>query len=268
MLIEALKEWRSWGLESKPQLVKEFTGGQNHHTGLITIGRRHYVLKVFNHSFERAIAAERLASDLKISPKLLYAANNIALFDYIKVQARPEITLTELAQTLARVHACDASSLGTLNILSVYDDYLFTAYKTTRSWHQAMLPALEHFIDDSTPWCFCHNDLVQENCLVADKLVLIDWEFAQQHNPWFDLAAVVLYFRLDHQDASDFLRFYKRGWQNKTQDTIFYTSQVALLWGDLLWNMHKFGKKYRINNPHRFEQLGQLAAKLNIDLAP
>ena len=266
MLIEALKNWPDWGLQSEPKLIEVFATGQNHHTGLIAVGEQRFVLKVFTHSFERAIAAERLASRLEISAKLLYASNNVALFDYIQCQATPEITLVELARALSKVHDHDASSLGTFNLTDAHDRYLSTANETTIAWHQALLPALTSFINDPTPWCFCHNDLVQENCLVADKLYLIDWEFAQQHNPWFDLAAIIIYFKLNDQDAGDFLNRYKAGWHQQRQNSIFYTSQIALLWTDLLWNMNKFGNDYHDRNPKRFEQLAQLALKLGIKL--
>lgn len=266
MLKETLEHWADWGLPSKPQLVEAFPTGQNHHTGLISVGRQHYVLKVFTHSFEHAIAAENLASGLRVSPKLLYANNNVALFDYIQKQDTPEITLVELAQTLSKVHKQDASSLGKFDLLRFCNNYLSEADDVTHAWHQALLPALTSFINDSTPWCFCHNDLVQENCLVADKLYLIDWEFAQQHNPWFDLAAIVIYFKLNDEEAGDFLNLYHAGWHQKSQDPIFYTSQVALLWTDLLWNINKFGNHYRGENPQRFEKLRLLASKLSIEL--
>lgn len=270
MLVEALKHWRNWGLPSEPRIVEIFASGQNHHTALIAVEsgkhEQRYVLKVFTHSFEHAVAAERLANTLSISPTLLYANDNIAVFDYIQSQATPEVTLAELAQTLSKVHGCDATSLGEFNLLSFCHGYLSNADEITITWHKALLPALTDFVNDPTPWCFCHNDLVQENCLVADKIVLIDWEFAQQHNPWFDLAAIILYFKLDHRDAGDFLNLYKTGWQKKQYEAIYYTSQIALLWADLLWNMHKFGNDYRDKNQPRFERLSQLAAKLDIDL--
>jgi len=267
-LASSLKHWKSWGLNTKPRLIKTFTSGQNHSTGLIEVGNDRYVLKIFDHSFEQAMKAEYLANQLNVSPKVIYAGDNVALFDYIPSAAVPEITLVELAQTLAKVHSDKATSLEKFDLLTFCQTYLGTADELTLAWHQTLLPALNHFVNDSTPWCFCHNDLVQENCLINDKLYLIDWEFAQQHNPWFDLAAIVVYFRLDEQQSSEFLNLYQAGWQKKMQDHIFYTSQISLLWGDLLWNMHKFGNDYRTDNTDRFDRLIQLAAKLEIDLTP
>lgn len=265
-LTSALRDWRRWGLDDEPRLIKTFTNGQNHNTGLISAGGQRYVLKIFSHSFERAIAAERLANQLDISPTLVYAANDIALFDYITSPADPEITLLELAQTLAKVHKEPALGLEQFDLLRFYDEYLTTADDITRAWHKALLPILNDFIQDPTPWCFCHNDLVQENFLTGDKLYVIDWEFAQQHNPWFDLAAIILYFKLDRHSAREFLELYQAGWSEKLNYAIFYTSQISLLWGDLLWNMNKFGNDYRSKNKPRFERLEKLAAKLDIEL--
>ena len=266
-LASSLGNWRRWGLSEKPVLVKTFTSGQNHDTGLIEAADQRYVLKVFRHSFKRAMAAERLANQLDVSPKLIYADSNIALFEYIESPAKLEITLLELAQTLTKVHSSNAAKLEKFDLLKAHNNYLSTADGTTKDWHRTLLPALNEFLNDQTPWCFCHNDLVQENCLIADKLYLIDWEFAQQHNPWFDLAAVIIYFKLGDQDAGDFLNLYKAGWHQKMRTSIFYSSQVALLWTDLLWNMNKFGNDYRDRNWRRFEQLRQLASNLGIRLA-
>lgn len=266
-LTDSLSQWRDWGLTEEPQLLKVFTSGQNHHTGLIEVGEQQYVLKVFTHSFERAMAAERLANQQGVSPNIVYAANNIAVFEFIPSPPKPELTLGELAKTLSTVHDAKADSLGKFDLNGFYTVYLCTADTLTRAWHQALLPALNEFINDPTPRCFCHNDLVQENCLVSDRLYLIDWEFAQQHNPWFDLAAIVVYFKLNLEDATEFLGRYKSGWQEQVSERIFYTSQIALLWADLLWNMNKFGNDYRSKNPRRFERLQVIASKLDIDLA-
>jgi len=43
--------------------------------------------------------------------------------------------------------------------------------------------------------CCCHNDLVAENLISGSSLVLIDWEYACENDPLFDLATVVE----DHQ---------------------------------------------------------------------
>ena len=47
--------------------------------------------------------------------------------------------------------------------------------------------------------CFCHNDLVTDNVIVADdrRLYAIDWEYAAMGDPYFDLAVIVEEHGLD-----------------------------------------------------------------------
>ena len=56
--------------------------------------------------------------------------------------------------------------------------------------------------------CLCHNDLVFGNILEAGRLILIDWEYAGQDDPWFDLAVVVQHHQLDRKLSSCFLSAY------------------------------------------------------------
>lgn len=46
--------------------------------------------------------------------------------------------------------------------------------------------------------CCCHNDLVAENIVTATGLIFLDWEYACDNDPLFDLATIV-----EHHELSD-----------------------------------------------------------------
>lgn len=52
--------------------------------------------------------------------------------------------------------------------------------------------------------CCCHNDVIAENVVAADKLKLLDWEYACDNDPMFDLASLIAFHDLDAK-ASDTL---------------------------------------------------------------
>lgn len=267
MLKQALENWLDWGLPEKPSLIRLFNNGLNHHTGLIESAGERFVLKVFEHSFSRTIAVEYWAAELAISPTLYVAANNIALYEFIEDQGYTVASLNSIAQTLTTTHQSPAPLTEKLDLFSVCDTYLSNANTGIYQWHSALMPLLTEFIEDPTPWVFCHNDLVTQNCLFkSGSTVLIDWEFAQHNNPWFDLAAIIHYFKLNDSQAQTFLSSYKPGWQQKIKDRIFHTSQIAVLWCDLLWSMQTLGADYQSKNAARFAQLRKLSLKVGVEL--
>ena len=271
MLEQALSHWQQWGLSEEPRFIRYFTEGKNHTTGLIESADHRYVLKRFNHSIDGAIKAQRHAAEYGIAPNVYYHDAQLCLMDYI---AHTPPSLEQLARALNVLHTQVKCNAPNLDLILFYDEYLVGAPETLKRQHQTLLPILNEFINDPTPWCFCHNDLVNENCLGATQLtttnieggasntaVFIDWEFAAQHNPWFDLAAIVLYQDLNDVQAAQFLHAYK-GWKINAERRIFLTSQIALLWGDLLWHICNFGHSYQAENTHRFAKLDTLIAKL------
>ena len=270
MLNSALEHWQDWGFSSKPILLNTFKQGQNHCTGLIEVVNKRFVLKVFQHSYKRTINAERWANTLDLSPKIVYAANNIQILDYIDDQGFSEGTLPVLADAIQAMHSARYAPTTEFDLLGFANEYLQQAGASTLAWHQQLLPILNDFIADLTPWVFCHNDLVVENCLFSSQgnAVIIDWEFAQPNNPWFDLAAVILYFKLNKTQAKKFLDNYQTGWSNKMGERIFISSQIAVLWLDLLWNLKQHGVSYRAKNQPRFLELMALAEQLGILLIP
>lgn len=260
MLDSALDQWRELGLMARPKLLNTFTDGKNHHAGLIDVLGDKQVIKVFVHSIDRALQAQRQAAEYGLAPNILARFKNSVLMEFFG-DGPPEVE--QIAEALSVLHSRPPASEDGLDLRLLYEQYLHKSDEQLRLKHQTLLPLLEEFVDDSTPWCFCHNDLVIENCVSKhSKAYFIDWEYAAQHNPWFDLAAIILYRRLNRDQSRVFLRTYA-GWDSKVDDRIFLTSQVALLWADLLWHVDKYGLEYQSTHQSRFTQLNDLAHELN-----
>lgn len=251
--------WQSWGLKEKPTLVKQFTDGKNHTTGLLQSAGEFYVLKQFNHSAVTAVHAQQAAAQHGIAPRIVFHDQDLCVMEYVP-HSKP--SLDQIALSLNTLHTdvkCEASGL---ELMTFYDEYLSTAPENLKKQHGSLLPIVKEFINDPTPWCFCHNDLVTENCLADNKTaIFIDWEFAANHNPWFDIAAIILYQDLDQNRAKLFLQSY-RGWQSKIEERIFLSSQITLLWADLLWHVNNYGSEYQRKESSRFEKLQRLSRQL------
>jgi thiamine kinase-like enzyme len=59
--------------------------------------------------------------------------------------------------------------------------------------------------------CCCHNDLVAENIIATPGLMFLDWEYACDNDPFFDLATVVEHHELDDAQVTRLLNAYLGG---------------------------------------------------------
>ncbi len=57
----------------------------------------------------------------------------------------------------------------------------------------------------------CHNDLVVENVISSSRLMLLDWEYACDNDPLFDLASLIGYHNLTEKTAQELLSAYAGG---------------------------------------------------------
>jgi thiamine kinase-like enzyme len=283
-----LNNWQEYGLASMPVLDHTFSAGLNHSAYLLhfenlnnAADRPHMekvVLKIFSIAMPNAIFAQSGAAELGLAPEIIFInkEKDLVLMEYIETPFLGSNTigndeLAQLGSALQRLHSAPTQALcerlGDFDLLTFCGTYFSGLDDNILEIHKKIKPVLDAFIDDPTPWTLCHNDLVQENCFINQGQVsFIDWEFAQRHNPWFDLAAIVMYTDLSLEQATLLHENYKEGWGSKTDSPIFYQSQCALLWGDMLWHLDKFGMSYSSSMTHKWHSLGALGERLSVDL--
>lgn len=80
----------------------------------------------------------------------------------------------------------------------------------------------------------CHNDVVAGNVIANSSLRLIDWEYAADNDPLFDLACLIGYHDLAHAEADTLLTAYQGGVDVETRERLAQQCRVfdALQW---LW---------------------------------
>ena len=69
--------------------------------------------------------------------------------------------------------------------------------------------------------CCCHNDLVAENLITTPDLMFLDWEYACDNDPFFDLATIVEHHEMSESQVTVFLNAYFGGdglrWRNNLE---------------------------------------------------
>ena len=82
--------------------------------------------------------------------------------------------------------------------------------------------------------CCCHNDLVAGNIITAPEVRFLDWEYACDNDPLFDLATVVAHHELTSRQADFLLGCYFDGdgerWREKLERQMTLYNALVWLW--------------------------------------
>ena len=220
-------------------------GGQTNRTWFVEVDGRRAVLKVdseprgapFNERKEEA-RIQGLAAERNVANQVLFANETVYLTEFVDgdvwtmQHVTDESKLIELAQALKRVHSMpltgrhfDAPGAARQYLENIGDadpQVANRCFETVQSTH---LP------ENLT---FCHNDLVAENILDAGGLRLLDWEYACDNDPLFDLATVISHHGLSEEQANALLDAYFDGdgtrWQAQLVAQVHLYEALYWLW--------------------------------------
>ncbi len=82
--------------------------------------------------------------------------------------------------------------------------------------------------------CCCHNDLVAANIIATPDVMFLDWEYACDNDPMFDLATVIEHHQLSDRLALRMLDAYFGGdgerWRNKLAEQQLLYRALYWLW--------------------------------------
>ncbi len=174
------------------------------HKNAIDLNRRRE-LSILGYAADSGLAAEVIFSDVDEGILLsAYITGRIwevsDLDDYAKLEA--------LSALLHEVHALPAcgSSFDKSRFARNYVDNL-TSLDGLHSFGVRCQEIIES-IDGSGVMCCCHNDLVVENVISSSRLMLLDWEYACDNDPLFDLASLIGYHDLSSKQSQNLLSAY------------------------------------------------------------
>ena len=217
--------------------IKEFSKlkeqGYGNINDLIKTEDKKYLLRKFKHDSNRKkeFYLQNLAHKKNIGAKalLLDEEKHLMICNFIEGKHQSTLnqqTLKKLAITLQKLHRINVP---------------LKAYNFKSSFKLKDKKALEAFkvIETFKPeYVLGHNDLHSKNILFAKRIFFIDWEYAGKTDRYFDLAAVILEFKLNKKDERTFLLSYF-GRQGKAKRKkleafkIIYTTLWTVWFGNL-----------------------------------
>ncbi len=206
--------------------IEELKGGLTNRTYQLRRGDDHYVLRLnarqsdsfqFDRSSEIRILGE--ASKSGLSPQVIHAdeVRGILVLEFLhgrtwqEEDIRDHRNLEALAGLLRRVHElprCE-NRIDYSAVAASYEKYL----KKRHGLHSFAMRCVEIIdcIPVSGEVVCCHNDIVAANVIENSGISLIDWEYACDNDPLFDLASAIGFHNLDETRTAVLLDAYTGG---------------------------------------------------------
>ena len=201
---------------------RQLDGGLTNQSWLVEVNEVRGVLKIdetvrgapFNQRHDEA-RIQRAAAESGIANRVLYVSDRFYLTEFVDGRIwcsedfEDDDNLRRLVRAIRELHALP--STGRLfDPVTAAERYLSNIVnadpeRTTR--------CIERIRSMPTPAsvCCCHNDLVAENILSVDGLRFLDWEYAADNDPLFDLATIVAHHRLSERQTELLLETYFDG---------------------------------------------------------
>ena len=237
-ILDRLPDWSGASIEALP-------GGLTNRTWLVVRGDRRAVLKVderprqapFNSRVEEA-RIQSMAAECGLAGPVWYVEERALLTAWIDGDVWRPARLVEgdnierVAAQLRRLHALplsgrsfDSTIAARRYVASIdHHDHAIVSHCTR----------LIESIRRPKNLCFCHNDLVAANIVDAGALMFLDWEYACDNDPFFDLATVVEHHELDDSLAARLLDAYFDGdgsrWRHQLREQQLLYRALYWLW--------------------------------------
>ena len=210
------------------------------------------------------LAILKTASDAGIAPAILYSNEDagILMTEYLhgRVWQKSDLDsgehLEALADLLRRVHALPAccSPIDLTGIAEEYEDHLKARHGLHAFASNCVRIINERPIHEGV--ACCHNDIVATNVIDSGGLNLIDWEYACDNDPMFDLASAIGFHNFDERRQHILLDAYSGGADGELQERLAEQVRVfdAIQW---LWLAKRHLEAPQREQARRLEELQQ-----------
>ena len=199
--------------------VAELDGGLSNRTWRVDKDGRSAVLKIddqprtapFNMRRQEAEIQTR-AFEAGLANRVLYVSETIYMTEYVEGTVwSPDCldddkNLRQLALALHRLHALPLTG-RVFDAVGAAREY---ARNVSGADDSRVQECLQRIAAAPRPGnlCCCHNDLVVENIINAPETRFLDWEYACDNDPFFDLATVAAHHQLSQAQRSILLTAY------------------------------------------------------------
>jgi thiamine kinase len=267
--VDALAMVPGWDPETA--IIEELSGGLTNRVYHVRSSDQECVLRLHSDSDETfnpdrscELAILETAGKAGIAPAILYADSDAGILVTEYLHGTPwqdsdlesSENLEALAELLKTVHALP-SSCSRVDLTAIAEKY----EKNLQKYHglHAFASNCVRIISESPQHenvACCHNDIVAANIIDAGALKLIDWEYARDNDPMFDLASLIGFHNLDKGRQQVLLSAYAGGAESELKDRLAEQVRVfdAIQW---LWLATRHLVSPHTEQARRLEELRQ-----------
>lgn len=225
--------------------VSQLPGGLTNRTWVVELGERRAVLKIDDKPREAPFNSRRTeahiqaaAAEQGLANPVILATDTVYMTEYVDGVVwslnclEDNANLDNLAAGLKKLHSLPLTG-RTFDPLGAAREYSrlidpAEAVKVSECLHKVEAGPRPPNL------CCCHNDLVVANILNVPEIRFLDWEYACDNDPFFDLATIVAHHNLTAEQSDHLLDSYFDGDGARWREQLARQADVyeALLW---LW---------------------------------
>jgi thiamine kinase-like enzyme len=236
-----LSAFAEWGGAS----VTELTGGLTNNTWLVERDGRKGVLKLDEgvrgdpyNSRSAEASIQSIAAEHGLANAVIHASERVLLTEYVEGVVwsldclEVDANIEQLAVALRKMHSLPLTG-RTFDALGAARDYARRIVDPDVDKVRDCLGKIE--AGPLPPnLCFCHNDLVVANIINTPETRFLDWEYACDNDPFFDLATIAAHHDLTRKQRGILLDAYFEGdgerWYGQLQRQADVYEALLYLW--------------------------------------
>jgi thiamine kinase-like enzyme len=181
---------------------------------------------------QMVVAEHQMAARVLFDEECAYLTEYVDGHVWSREDLSDEQNLVDLAAALKRLHALPLT--GRTFDANATVDWYFSRIKNQET--ETVRRFADVVLSRGLPpnLCCCHNDLVAENIIRSTNVQFLDWEYACDNDPFFDLATVMTHHDLSAEQSSLFLNVYFDGdgerWRPQLQKQMYVYDALHWLW--------------------------------------
>ena len=220
-------------------------GGLTNTSWLVSKGDRKAVLKVDARPRGEPFSPRRAEAQLQmraaaagLANAVLHVSDTILLTEYVEGTTwsagslEVDENLDQLAAALKQLHSLPLTGRS-FDAISAARQYAAKIHDANAERVQECLAKIEAMPLPHN-LCCCHNDLVAANIICTPEVRFLDWEYACDNDPFFDIATIVAHHKLSPERAAYLLNAYFEGdgkrWQGQLARQAEFYDALHWLW--------------------------------------